>query len=126
MVNNGVSHEDEISPMDIQPYVQDALDSIEFAQGPADSYWGAKRAAMGHPEPFHIDYLAIGNEDCGKAQYAANYAIFYRAFAAAYPDIKLISNCDPTDRTFQGQSTQVWDCQLPLPHTTAQCIPCPA
>ena len=109
VVNNGISHEESIAPADLEPYVQDALDSIEFAQGPADSYWGMRRAQMGHPAPFHIDYVAIGNEDCGKPQYPQNYALFYQALNSSYPNIKLISNCDPTDRTIVGQPTQVWD-----------------
>lgn len=49
--------------------MQDALDSIEFARGAADSKWGSVRAAMGHPEPFKLNHVAIGNEDCGKDYY---------------------------------------------------------
>ena len=109
VVNNGVSHEESIAPQDLEPYVQDALDSIEFAQGGADTYWGSRRAQMGHAAPFHIDYVAIGNEDCGKPHYADNYRAFFTALNASWPDIKLISNCDPTDRSFAGQTTQVWD-----------------
>lgn len=45
------------------------LDSIEFARGDSFSTWGSKRAAMGHPEPFDLKYVAIGNEDCGKPYY---------------------------------------------------------
>jgi alpha-N-arabinofuranosidase len=46
----------------LDPYVQDALDLIEFANGPTNGVWGAKRAAMGHPAPFHLKFLAVGNE----------------------------------------------------------------
>src|SRR4029077_15487608 len=50
-------------PLDeLQPWIQDALDLVEFANGPATSTWGARRAAMGHPEPFHLKFLAVGNE----------------------------------------------------------------
>lgn len=49
--------------------LQDVLDGIEFARGPADSEWGKLRAEMGHPEPFDLRYMAIGNEDCGKQHY---------------------------------------------------------
>jgi alpha-L-arabinofuranosidase len=45
------------------------LDSIEFARGDPSSQWGSLRAAMGHPEPFELKYIAIGNEDCGKPYY---------------------------------------------------------
>ena len=47
---------------DIWPWVQDALDSLEFIMGPAGSKWGSIRAAMGHPEPWRLNYMAIGNE----------------------------------------------------------------
>ena len=109
VVNNGISHEESIGPNDIQPYIQDALDSLEFAMGSADSYWGAQRAAMGHTEPFTSIYaVAIGNEDCGKDSYADNYQLFYDQLSAAYPHIKLISNCDPLDPAIKGHPTQMW------------------
>ena len=50
-------------------FLQDVLDSLEFARGSADSTWGSVRAAMGHPEPFLVKHVAIGNEDCGKKFY---------------------------------------------------------
>ncbi|KAI3810697.1 hypothetical protein L1987_20319 [Smallanthus sonchifolius] len=71
-----------------------ALDGIEFARGGPNSTWGSIRAAMGHPEPFDLKYVAIGNEDCGKKYYRENYLKFYAAIRKAYPDIKMISNCD--------------------------------
>ena len=53
-------------PLDeLAPYIQDALDLIEFANGPATSEWGAKRAAMGHPEPFNLKMMGVGNEQWG-------------------------------------------------------------
>ena len=56
----------ELCPLDqLEPYIQDALDLIEFANGPATSTWGAKRAAMGHPEPFHMKMIGVGNEQWG-------------------------------------------------------------
>ncbi|RWR74828.1 alpha-L-arabinofuranosidase 1-like protein isoform X1 [Cinnamomum micranthum f. kanehirae] len=74
--------------------LQEILDSIEFARGNADSKWGSIRAAMGHPEPFSLSHIGIGNEDCGKIYYRGNYLKFYYAIKDAYPDIKIISNCD--------------------------------
>ncbi|KAG1365528.1 putative Alpha-L-arabinofuranosidase 1 [Cocos nucifera] len=74
--------------------LQEILDSIEFARGSSNSTWGSARAAMGHPEPFQLNYVAIGNEDCGLKYYRGNYLKFYYAIKAAYPDIKIISNCD--------------------------------
>ncbi|GAB2221699.1 hypothetical protein Droror1_Dr00012884 [Drosera rotundifolia] len=94
VINNGISHQDEVDPSSIMPFVQEMLDSIEFARGDSDSPWGSVRAAMGHPEPFDLKYIAIGNEDCGKKNYLANYLKFYYALKQAYPDIQAISNCD--------------------------------
>uniref|UniRef100_A0A0E0R3R3 non-reducing end alpha-L-arabinofuranosidase n=1 Tax=Oryza rufipogon TaxID=4529 RepID=A0A0E0R3R3_ORYRU len=92
--NNGISHNDEVDTAAIAPFVKDVLDSLEFARGNADSTWGSVRAAMGHPEPFPVKYVAIGNEDCGKKFYRGNYLKFYNAIREAYPDIQMISNCD--------------------------------
>ncbi|WRX23813.1 Alpha-L-arabinofuranosidase [Theobroma cacao] len=92
--NNGISHNDQVDTSTILPFVQEALDGIEFARGDPNSEWGAVRAAMGHPEPFDLRYVAIGNEDCGKKNYRGNYLKFYDAIRRAYPDIKMISNCD--------------------------------
>ncbi|CAA7059914.1 unnamed protein product [Microthlaspi erraticum] len=92
--NNGISHNDEVETASIMPFVQEALDGIEFARGDANSTWGSVRAAMGRPEPFELKYVAIGNEDCGKTYYRGNYIVFYDAIKKAYPDIKIISNCD--------------------------------
>ncbi|KAK3118311.1 hypothetical protein QOZ80_9BG0697120 [Eleusine coracana subsp. coracana] len=96
--NNGVSHHDEVDTAVIAPFVKDVLDSLEFARGSADSKWGSVRAAMGHPEPFPVKYVAIGNEDCGKTFYRGNYLKFYNAIRQAYPDIQMISNCDGSSR----------------------------
>lgn len=53
--------------------LQDVLDSIEFARGEPTSKWGSVRAAMGHPAPFELKYMAIGNEDCGKKNYRGDF-----------------------------------------------------
>jgi len=85
----------ELAPLDqLDPYIQDALDLIEFANGPADSTWGAKRAAMGHPEPFNLKMLGIGNEQWGP-QYIERYERFAKAIKARYPQIKLIAAAGP-------------------------------
>ncbi|KAF2540613.1 hypothetical protein F2Q68_00032979 [Brassica cretica] len=96
--NNGISHNDEVETATIMPFVQEALDGIEFARGDANSTWGSVRAAMGRQEPFELKYVAIGNEDCGKTYYRGNYIVFYDAITKAYPDIKIISNCDGSSR----------------------------
>lgn len=85
----------EVAPLDqIDTYVQDALDLIEFANGPATSKWGKIRAEMGHPEPFNMKYLGIGNEQWG-TQYFERYALFEKAFKEKYPEIMLISSAGP-------------------------------
>ncbi|OMO72911.1 hypothetical protein CCACVL1_17527 [Corchorus capsularis] len=96
--NNGISHNDQVDTSSILPFVQEALDGLEFARGDLNSKWGAVRAAMGHPEPFDLRYVAIGNEDCGKKNYRGNYLKFYDAIRRAYPDIKMITNCDGSSR----------------------------
>ncbi|CAA6669156.1 unnamed protein product [Spirodela intermedia] len=92
--NSGISHNDEIDTLDISSFVKDLLDSIEFARGSSSSTWGSVRAAMGHPKPFDLKYVAIGNQDCSKKNYIGNYNKFYSALKTAYPDINVITNCD--------------------------------
>lgn len=94
VINNGISHQESVEPAYISAFVQEMLDSIEFARGDSSSKWGSVRAAMGHPEPFDLKYVAIGNEDCWKPYYRANYMKFYDALKKAYPDMQAISNCD--------------------------------
>ncbi|MBR7830154.1 hypothetical protein KDK95_27875 [Actinospica sp. MGRD01-02] len=90
-----------VAEADLAPYVQDALDLVEYVTGPITSTWGAKRAADGHPAPFTAPYLEIGNEDWidGSGSYDKyRYAAFYDALKAAYPDIKLIATTKVTSR----------------------------
>jgi alpha-L-arabinofuranosidase len=86
----------ELVPLgELDPYIQDALDLIEFANGPVTSPWGAKRAAMGHPSPFHMKLLGIGNEQWGP-QYIERYARFSEALHAKHPEIALIGAAGPS------------------------------
>lgn len=86
----------ELAPLDeLGPYIQDALDLIEFANGPVDSPWGAKRAAMGHPAPFNLKMLGIGNEQWGP-QYIERYARFAEALKQRHPEIALVSGSGPS------------------------------
>ncbi len=85
----------ELVPLDeLGPYIQDALDLIEFANGPVTSEWGAKRAAMGHPEPFGMKLLGIGNEQWGP-EYFPRYEAFAKAIKEKYPEIELVSGSGP-------------------------------
>ncbi len=82
----------ELVPLDqIDPYVQDALDLVEFANGDITTTWGKKRAEMGHPEPFHLKMIGIGNENWGP-QYLERLAIFQKALKEKYPEIKIITS----------------------------------
>jgi len=86
----------ELCPLDqLDAYIQDALDLIEFANGPADSPWGSKRAAMGHREPFNFKLLGIGNEQW-EAQYLERYARFHRVLKEKHPEIQLVSSAGPS------------------------------
>jgi len=85
----------ELVPMDeLDPYVQDALDLIEFANGDTNTAWGQVRADMGHPEPFNMKYIGIGNEQWGPA-YIERYKVFEQAIKAKYPEIIIVSGSGP-------------------------------
>ena len=72
----------ELAPLDaLDPYIQDALDLIEFANGPVTSAWGARRAAMGHPAPFNLKMIGVGNEQWGP-QYVERFALFAKVLKA--------------------------------------------
>jgi len=86
----------ELCPLgQLEPYIQDALDLVEFANGPVASTWGAKRAAMGHPRPFNLKLLGIGNENW-EAPYIERYARFHQVLKAKHPEIQLISSAGPS------------------------------
>lgn len=86
----------ELVPLEeIGPYVQDALDLIEFANGSTDTEWGALRASMGHPEPFNLKYLGIGNEQWGP-QFFERYAFFEKAIMEKHPEIIIVSTAGPS------------------------------
>ena len=78
---------------DLEPFVQDALDEIEYVTGDAKTTWGARRIKDGHPAPFPLKYVEIGNEDWfdKSKSYDARYVQFYKAIKAKYPQLKLIS-----------------------------------
>jgi alpha-L-arabinofuranosidase len=101
----GYSLDGEHVPLDqLGPYVQDALDEIQYATGGTDTPWGAKRAADGHPAPFKISYVEVGNEDFfdKSGSYDGNngrFAQFYDAIKKAYPAMKIVATTTVTART---------------------------
>jgi alpha-L-arabinofuranosidase len=91
VINCGMSHK-EVVPMDKMPeFVQDALDAIEYANGPSSTTWGARRAQNGHSAPFNLKYMEIGNEN-GGPRYHERYALFYDAIKAKCPQMHLVAN----------------------------------
>jgi alpha-L-arabinofuranosidase len=93
----------ELCPLDeLGPYIQDALDLIEFANGATSTTWGAKRAALGHPAPFNLRLLGVGNEQWGQ-QYIDRYAKFAAAIKEKYPGLELVSAAgpEPADSRFK-------------------------
>ncbi|EGY18580.1 alpha-N-arabinofuranosidase A [Verticillium dahliae VdLs.17] len=101
----GLALNGDITPKDkLQPFIDDALDQIEFIRGPADSKWGARRAELGHPEPFKLDYVEIGNEDwlaggaAGWESYKEyRFPMFLEAINERYPDIQVIASGASSD-----------------------------
>ena len=82
-------------PMDqLDPYIQDCLDLIEFANGDVNTTWGKKRAEMGHPEPFNMKYIGVGNEQWDTLYYK-RLTPFVKAIRAKYPDIKIVGTSGP-------------------------------
>lgn len=79
----------------LDPYIQDALDLIEFANGDASTKWGGLRAAMGHPATFNLKLLGVGNEQWGP-QYVERYIIFAKAIKSKYPTIQLVNSVGPS------------------------------
>lgn len=79
----------------------DALDEIQYLTGAPNTTWGAKRAADGHPAPFPLHYVEIGNEDFfdRSGSYDARFAEFYDAIKAAYPNLQVIATTGVTSRT---------------------------
>jgi alpha-N-arabinofuranosidase len=80
---------------DLNPYVQDALDLIEFANGDPNTKWGKIRTEMGHSKPFNMKFIGVGNEQWGE-DYIERYKVFEKAIHAKYPDIKIISGSGPS------------------------------
>lgn len=103
VMNVGMAHGDNVTGAALDPYKQNALDAIEFANGDASTTWGAQRIALGHPASFNLKYLEIGNENSGSV-YNYNYAVFYAAIKAKYPYMNLVANT-----TVPGQPMNILD-----------------
>lgn len=85
----------EVVAMDeLQPYIDDALDLIEFANGSVNTKWGKLRSNMGHPQPFNLKFLGVGNEQW-EPQYIERYKVFEKVILSKYPNIKIVSGSGP-------------------------------
>ena len=99
----------EVVPLEqLDTYVQDALDLVEFANGDVNTKWGKVRADLGHPAPFNLKMMGIGNENWGP-QYLERLAVFTKAVKAKYPNIKLVnsSGTDPVGERFDLLNTEL-------------------
>ncbi|MGO4770484.1 alpha-L-arabinofuranosidase C-terminal domain-containing protein [Flavobacterium sp. W22_SRS_FK3] len=86
----------ELAPIEeLDPYIKDALDLIEFANGSEETTWGLLRSSMGHPKPFNLKYIGVGNEQWGP-DYIERYKIFEKAIKLKYPNIIIVSGSGPS------------------------------
>jgi len=80
---------------EMDEYIQEVLDLVEWANGPATSEWGAKRAAAGHPEPFNLEYVGVGNEDKMTPEFEERFTQIYKAIKEKHPEITVIGTVGP-------------------------------
>ena len=80
---------------EMDEYIQEVLDLIEWANGPATSVWGAKRATAGHPESFNLEYIGVGNEDKITPEFEKHFKKIYEAVKAKHPEITVIGTVGP-------------------------------
>ncbi|RYG20638.1 alpha-L-arabinofuranosidase, partial [bacterium] len=109
VVNAGINHRQTTPMNQMGKWIDDALDAIEYANGPVSSKWGALRAKNGHPKPFNLKYVEIGNENGGwffggNEAYAPRYRVIFDAIKAKYPNILTISN-----QALPGQPLEIVD-----------------
>lgn len=99
---------------DLVPYIQEVLDEIEYVTGPISTKWGAQRATDGHPTPFRLHYVEVGNEDFfdRSGSYDARFAQYYDAIKAKYPHLKVVStvgNEQPAEKRVKSRRPDVLD-----------------
>ncbi len=109
--------------------MQDALDELEYVTGGPDTKWGAERVKNGHPAPFKLTYVEIGNEDWfdRSGSYDERYTQFHKAIKAKYPDLQLIATApvksvkpDVIDEHYYVRATQNFHDRQPLRHARQQ------
>ena len=101
VVNAGCSTGACVSGDDLQPYIQAALDAVEYVTGASTTPWGSQRAAAGRPAPYHLQALGIGNENCGSRTgeaYAPNFVAIAEAVRAKHPKLPLVLGCETQEQ----------------------------
>jgi alpha-L-arabinofuranosidase len=84
-----------IAMADMQSYIQDIIDLVEYANGDVKTTWGKKRAEAGHPKPFNLKYIGIGNEDLISDVFEVRFKMIFNALAKAHPEITVIGTAGP-------------------------------
>ena len=100
--------QDAIPMEDMQEWADEALDLIEWANGPADSKWGKVRADAGHPEPFGLKYLGLGNEEKITPEFEERFKFIYDQVRAKYPDIVIVGTAGPGSHPGNGDYEEGW------------------
>lgn len=101
-------HHQRKVPFDqLDEWIQEALDLISFANDDASAQWGRIRCELGHPEPFGLEYIGIGNEEVGEG-FFERYPYFHKAIKEKYPDIQIIASSGPF--AAGGEYEKGWNC----------------
>lgn len=100
--------QDAVPMEDMQEWADEALDLIEWANGPADSKWGKVRADAGHPEPFNLKYLGLGNEEKISPEFEERFKFIYDQVRAKYPDIIIVGTAGPGSHPGNGDYEEGW------------------
>ena len=100
--------QDAVPMEDMQEWADEALDLIEWANGPADSMWGKVRADAGHPEPFNLKYLGLGNEEKITPEFVERFKFIYDQVRAKYPDIVIVGTAGPGSHPGNGDYEEGW------------------
>ena len=100
-INDGMSLHDSVPQTRMGEWIQDAMDAIEYANGPTNTVWGGLRAKAGHPAPFNLKFMEIGNEN-GGPEYVQRWPLLVNAIRAKYPEMQLIMTTDLRGRPYPG------------------------
>lgn len=100
--------QDAVPMEDMQEWADEALDLIEWANGPADSKWGKVRADAGHPEPFNLKYLGLGNEEKITPEFEERFKFIYDQVRTKYPDIVIVGTAGPGSHPGNGDYEEGW------------------